>query len=99
MPRTKRCRRIGRSPNAFIYKPAGIKACDLEEIVLEMDEMESVRLADEQGLYHADAAEKMGVSRQTFGRIIEKARKKIATALVNGMVLRIEGDGVGSPDE
>ncbi|TLX76554.1 DUF134 domain-containing protein [Labilibacter sediminis] len=98
MPRTKRCRRIGRSPNAFMFKPAGIKACNLEEIVLEADEMESIRLADEQGLYHADAAEKMGVSRQTFGRIIEKARKKIATALVNGWVLRIEGEPVGEDD-
>ncbi len=90
MPRTKGCRRIGQNPNAYIFKPAGVRACQLEEIVIELDEFEAIRLADEQGLYHVDAAEKMGVSRQTFGRILEKARKKVATALVHGNVLRIE---------
>lgn len=90
MPRKKRCRRIGGSPNAFVFKPAGIKACELELIVLAIDEFEALRLADEQGLYHADAASKMGVSRQTFGRIVESARKKVATALVKGCALKIE---------
>ena len=89
MPRTKGCRKIGQIPNAYIFKPAGVRACQLQEIVLELDEFEAIRLADEQGLYHAEAADKMGVSRQTFGRILEKARKKVATALVQGHVLRI----------
>ncbi|WP_075590796.1 DUF134 domain-containing protein [Labilibacter marinus] len=90
MPRTKGCRRIGGSPNTYLFKPAGIKACELQEVVLAMDEFEAIRLADEQGLYQAEAAEKMGISRQTFGRIIEQARKKVATALVNGYVLRVD---------
>ena len=33
----------------------------------------------------------MGVSRQTFGRIIESARRKTADALLNGKKLRIDG--------
>jgi len=33
----------------------------------------------------------MNISRQTFGRIVESARKKIADALVNGKALSIEG--------
>ncbi len=33
----------------------------------------------------------MGVSRQTFGRIVESARGKVADALVNGKALRVEG--------
>ena len=41
--------------------------------------------------YQEQAAEKMNVSRQTFGRIIESAHKKIADALVNGKALSIEG--------
>ena len=92
MPRTKGCRKISQYPNAYIFKPAGIRACDIEEIVLELDEFEAIRLADEQGLYHAKAAELMGVSRQTFGRVLEGARKKVATALTQGLVLKIERD-------
>ena len=103
MPRNKVCRNIGCTPNAYIFKPAGIKACKLNEVVMGLDEYEAIRLADEQGLYHADAAEKMGVSRQTFGRIVEKARKKVATAVVQGHVLRIERendiDSLGCEDK
>ena len=97
MARTKGCRRIGRLPNVYVFKPAGIRACKLQQICVALDEYEAIRLADEQGLYHADAAEKMGVSRQTFGRILEKARKKVATALVNGYVLSIEKDKNSHP--
>jgi len=56
-----------------------------------VDEFEAIRLADLKGMYQENAAEKMKVSRQTFGRIIESARKKIADALVTGKALRIEG--------
>lgn len=63
----------------------------LQTVNLTIDEIEAVRLADHQGLYHQDAAEKMNVSRQTFGRILDGAHKKIADALVNGKALSIEG--------
>lgn len=56
-----------------------------------MDEFEAIRLADFDGLYHDKAAEQMNVSRQTFGRIIEAARHKVAQVLVEGIALRIEG--------
>ena len=62
---------------------------DLEEIGLGADGLEAVRLADLEGLYHAEAAEQMGVSRQTFDRILIEAHKAIANALVNGRALRI----------
>jgi predicted DNA-binding protein (UPF0251 family) len=63
----------------------------LQEIILTIDELEALRLADQQGLYHEDAARSMGVSRRTFGRVISSARNKVAEALVQGMALRIEG--------
>jgi predicted DNA-binding protein (UPF0251 family) len=63
----------------------------LEEVVLTVDEFEAIRLADLGGLYQEQAAEKMNVSRQTFGRIIEAAHKKVAEALVKGKALKIEG--------
>jgi predicted DNA-binding protein (UPF0251 family) len=66
----------------------------LEETVLSVDELESLRLADLEGLYHEDAASRMNVSRATFGRIVEAARRKVAEALVQGKALRIEGGAI-----
>jgi len=91
MVRPKRCRRIASMPGSSLFKPAGIPACSLGKVVVTVDEFEALRLADYEGLYQEQAAERMGVSRQTFGRIVEAARKKVAQALVEGLVLRIEG--------
>jgi uncharacterized protein len=77
-----------------VFKPAGIPACSLEEVVLSLDEFEAIRLADLDGLYQEQAAERMNVSRQTFGRILEAARKKVAQVLIEGKALRIEGGEV-----
>jgi predicted DNA-binding protein (UPF0251 family) len=77
-----------------VFKPAGIPARDLEEIVMALDEFEAVRLADAEGLYQEQAAEKMGISRPTFGRILETARRKLAETIVFGKALRIEGGPV-----
>lgn len=91
MPRPRRCRRIGLLPPNSVFKPAGSPGLKLDEVILSVDEFEAVRLADYEGLYQEQAASRMGVSRQTFGRIVETARRKVAQALVEGMVLRIEG--------
>lgn len=63
---------------------------DSDEIILNADEVEAIILADLKGLYHEQAAQLMGISRQTFGRIVESARKKVAEALVEGKILRIK---------
>lgn len=55
-----------------------------------MDEVEALRLADLEGLYHEDASRKMGVSRATFGRILKQAKRKVAEALLKGKALKIE---------
>jgi predicted DNA-binding protein (UPF0251 family) len=78
-------------PQANYYKPRGIPLSVLEEVILTVDEFEAIRLTDLEGLYQADAAEKMNISRQTLGRILESAHKKIADALVNGKALLIKG--------
>jgi len=67
---------------------------DLEEIVLNLDEFEAIRLADYEQLYQEEAAAKMNISRQTFGRIIEAAHKKVADVFINGKALKIEGGEV-----
>ena len=65
---------------------------DLEEIELNLDEIEAIRLADIESLYHADAAKKMAISRPTFGNILALAHRKIATALLEGKALRISSN-------
>ncbi len=78
-------------PRINQFKPSGIPARALQSIVLTIDEYEGIRLADYQGLDHSDAAEQMGISRPTFSRLIEKARNKVAQALIEGMTLTIAG--------
>lgn len=66
----------------------------LETVVLTRDECEALRLADMLGLYHEEAAQRMEISRQTFGRIIESARRKLVTAIVEGKAFQISGGEV-----
>ena len=91
MPRPRHFRRVGCLPQTTYYKPQGIPLAVLQHINLAVDELEAIRLTDLEGLYQQDAAEKMNISRQTLGRILESAHKKIADALVNGKALSIEG--------
>jgi predicted DNA-binding protein (UPF0251 family)/predicted Fe-Mo cluster-binding NifX family protein len=92
--RPKSCRRVGSQPDVTYFKPRGIPLSSLEEVVLSVDEFETLRLADHEGLYHEEAAVRMGVSRPTFGRVLSSARRKVADALVGGKALRIEGGKV-----
>jgi predicted DNA-binding protein (UPF0251 family) len=81
-------------PDILYFKPAGIAASELDEVTLTLDEMEAVRLADLEGLYHEEASFRMNVSRQTFANILNAAHRKTAEALICGKALRIEGGNV-----
>jgi predicted DNA-binding protein (UPF0251 family) len=94
MPRPKCLRNVCGIPDKNYFKPRGIPASDLEEVTLNLDEYEAIRLADYEQLYQEEAAARMNISRQTFGRIIEVAHKKIADVLMNGKALKIEGGEV-----
>lgn len=94
MPRPCCLRRIGFKPSAGYFKPAGVPLRMLEEIVVTLDEIEALRLADLKGLYQEQAAEQMKISRPTFARIVEAARRKVADALIHGKALRLEGGTV-----
>jgi predicted Fe-Mo cluster-binding NifX family protein/predicted DNA-binding protein (UPF0251 family) len=63
---------------------------DLRRLVLPLDGLEALRLTDLVGLEQVEAARHMGVSRQTFGRILAAARLVATQALVGGLALRIE---------
>jgi len=81
-------------PDKNYFKPRGIPSSQLQEVVLSLDEYEAVRLADFEGLYQEQAALHMNISRQTFGRIIAEAHRKIADVLINGKALKIKGGDV-----
>jgi predicted DNA-binding protein (UPF0251 family)/predicted Fe-Mo cluster-binding NifX family protein len=82
-----------------VFKPNAIPLTELEEIILSLDELEALRLSDLEGLYQEAAARAMGISRQTFGRIIESARQKTANAILNGKALRVTGGNVRLKNE
>ena len=64
---------------------------DLEEVCLTVDQREAIRLSDLLGMSHEEAGKHMGVSRATFGRIIQRARQAVADALINGKAINVEG--------
>jgi uncharacterized protein len=91
MPRPTKCRRVACMPGADYYKPAGVPLRFLDEVCLSIEGMEAVRLKDLEDLDQEQCAERMNISRATFQRVLEFARKKIADALINGKAIKIEG--------
>ncbi|MCF8012345.1 MAG: DUF134 domain-containing protein [Clostridiales bacterium] len=91
MSRPPKYRRVEYMPELTYFKPAGIPLIELEEIGLTVEELESIRLKDVEGLDQEVCAERMGVSRPTYHRILSSARVKIARALVEGKAIRVEG--------
>lgn len=99
MSRPKCCRQIGAMPGKTCFQPEGTASSSFDEVLLSLDEYEAIRLADLEGLYQEKAASQMNVSRQTFGRIVEAAHRKVADVLVNGKSLRIDGGPVSMKAE
>ena len=99
MVRPKKSRRVGFNPKINYFKPRGIPVLDLDEVCLTIDEREAIRLADLLGMSHEDSGKQMGVSRATFGRIIQQARQTIADAIINGKAVRVEGGNYELVDE
>ncbi len=84
MSRPRRKRNIAFEPDVVLFKPAGTSSFELETVILELEELEAIRLKDFQEKPQAECAEKMNVSQPTFHRLLLSARKKISDALVNG---------------
>jgi predicted DNA-binding protein (UPF0251 family) len=91
MARPQKDRIVAFNPNVSYFKPRGIPLLELDEVALTVDEREAIRLADLQGLSHEEAGMRMGVSRATFGRIVQRARYAVADALINGKAINVEG--------
>ena len=91
MARPPKPRRVEYMPEVTLFRPAGIPMRHLEEVVLSIEELEALRLKDLEGLEQEECAASMNVSRPTFQRVLTSSRYKVADALVNGKVLRVEG--------
>jgi len=94
MARKKKRRWVENRPPVSVFKPAGVSARGLERVTLRLDEYEALRLADYEGLRQEEVAERLGVSRPTVSRILEKAHRTVAAAFVEGKALFIEGGPV-----
>ncbi len=89
MPRKQRCRWIDAYPDNWEFSPE--ETPEGEPVVLSLDEYETIRLLDREGLTQEQCAERMGVARTTVTAIYESARRKIAETLVDGKRLLIRG--------
>jgi len=89
-PRTKKIRSIQRRPNFAGFKPYGSQSASASEIPLNFEEYEAIKLCDYEILTHEEASAIMNVSRPTFTRIYESARRKIAKAFVEGGIISFE---------
>lgn len=94
MARPTKERIVNNPPLYTEFKPRGVSMKFIEEIKLSLDEYEALRLSDYNGLSQEEAAEEMEISRPTFTRLIEIARKKIADFIINGKMLTIEGGNI-----
>lgn len=88
--RSKKPRKIASLPDNLGFRPIKMQK-GKQAVVLTIDEYESIRLVDKEGVSQAECGEYMDVSRATAQRIYASARRKIADAIVEGLPLQIEG--------
>ena len=93
MPRPKKCRRVCDYPQTLTFLPEDHKNRE-QAVILTVDEYETIRLIDKEGLSQEQCGDFMQVARTTVQQIYAGARKKLADVLVDGLPLRIEGGDV-----
>jgi len=94
MARPQKSRTVHRPPVFSMFRPNGVPPSILKEVNLSIDEFEAIRLADYEGLEHEEASGLMGISRSTFTRLVEAARKKMSVFVVEGALLSISGGNI-----
>ena len=94
MPRTKKCRKIFSFPDHYSFVPEEADADKIGTVLMSLDEYETIRLLDHEGLTQEECALRMGVARTTVTAMYECARKKLGGAIVEGKRLRIAGGNI-----
>jgi len=93
MPRPKRMRKMTNPPHFKGFRPVGLPE-ENNPVVLDYEEYESIRLSDFELYSHLEASRIMEISRPTYTRIYESARRKVAQAFVQGKAIVFEGGKV-----
>ena len=83
-------RRVHKDPDTKQFSPRGRRGRPGYN-ELKIEEVEAIRLIDHVGLKQGEAAESMGISQQTFSRVLRNARKSIGEALVLGRIIKVKG--------
>ncbi len=91
MPRPPKPRRVGFIPSVTCFKPSGVPMMQIDEVRIGLDEWEALRLKDYLGLDQEECAKYMNLAQSTFQRVLASARAKVASVIVEGKALRIEG--------
>ncbi|MEG1658682.1 MAG: DUF134 domain-containing protein [Oscillibacter sp.] len=91
MARPCKRRRICAMPNCERFGPRDDSAVERPTISMTIDEFETIRLIDLEGMNQEQCAGRMNVARTTAQAIYNSARVKLAECLVNGKNLQIEG--------
>lgn len=91
MPRPRKRRRVCFMPENNLFGPLGLPSAERECLVMSVEEYESLRLIELEGLNQEECAERMNVARSTAQRIYNEAKRKLVDALVNGKNVKIEG--------
>ena len=93
MPRPKRIRKMTNPPHFKGFRPIGLPDGN-SPVVLNFEEYEAIRLSDFELYGQVEAAQIMEISRPTYARIYESARRKVAQAFVLGKTIVFEGGKV-----
>ena len=99
MARPRKWKRVCCLPEIDSFGPLNRPGIDREVIIMTVEEYETIRLIDLEGMMQEECADRMNVARTTVQRIYNDARKKLAESLVDGKTLRIEGGDYKLCDE
>ena len=87
--RPKKKKNVRGVPRVAQFSPRGNPGRP-DEVVIAVAGYEAIRLADHLDMTQKDAAAMMGISQQSFSRIVREARRSVADVIVNAKILRIE---------
>ncbi|NOR84721.1 DUF134 domain-containing protein [archaeon] len=91
MVRPRKNRIVESEPKVTYFKPQAVPLSQLQEVILTVDELETIRLSDLTGMNQTHSAHRMGFHQSTFQRTLASARQKISDAIVNGKSIKIQG--------
>jgi hypothetical protein len=88
--RPKKYRIVRQDPKISQFSPRG-RPGRPDEIEITVDEFEAIRLRDFMGIKQKEAAKSMRISQPTFSRILKGARKALASGIIGGKRMKIQG--------